>query len=143
MAFKEEEILEIDSLRTEAKYLYYQMFQRPSSSQFVELYVKAHIESESLMDLPQSELANVQTILQKKLDAVAIEPWLRKAMRLHALSSKLLLISYLSECDSMNQEYSRQHSSGSLSILKIIILSLKSFLRLTRGFLQKYFYGIN
>jgi hypothetical protein len=143
MVLKEEEISEIDSLRTEAKYLYYQLFQRVSSSQFLELYVKAHIESESLMDLPQSELAHVQTILQKKLDAVAIEPWLRKAMRLHALSSKLLLVSYLSECDSMNQEYSRQHPSGSLSILKIIILSLKSFFRLTRGFLQKHFYGIN
>jgi len=143
MFAEKEENSEINTLTTEAKYLYFHFFQRIASNQFVKLYIKAHMESEWLMDLPQSELAQVRTILDKKLDAVAIEPWLRKSIRLHALSSKLLLVSYLSECDTMNQEYSRKYLSGSLSILKIITLSIKSFFRLMRGFLQKFFYGIN
>lgn len=95
-------------LMQEAQFLHRGFFKRGASVQFVDAYCRAHRDLPDLQAFSAAELATVQTIVERKLNALAIEPWLRRPGKRHALSAKLLLVAYLAESDASHAEFSRE-----------------------------------
>ncbi|HEN3568467.1 TPA: hypothetical protein U5E24_003945 [Yersinia enterocolitica] len=130
------------SMFEEVKYLHYQLFRRLPESNIIDYYIRAHTEIQELSKLNEQELQTVQFIVTHGLDAVGIEPWLRNKKLRHALSVKLLLLTYLAECDTKHSEFCRNNPSKKVAILEMGCAVFFAALRLIRGFIQKVRYGL-
>lgn len=130
------------SMFEEVKYLHYQLFRRLPESNIIDYYIRAHTEIQELSKLNEQELQTVQFIVTHGLDAVGIEPWLRNKRLRHALSVKLLLLTYLAECDTKHSEFCRNNPSKKAAILQMGCAVFFAALRLIRGFTQKVRYGL-
>jgi hypothetical protein len=135
--------IDADYLTKEVGLFYRQLYKLYPSDSFVSLYLQAHLHSNVLNALDTNELSSVIKVVNNKLDAVAIEPWLRKkGQKRHVLSSKLLLVSFLSECDSHHQEFFRKTRTDQFARLKAVTIPLIALPRYVFGFFLKYIYGI-
>ncbi|QNN57996.1 hypothetical protein H9K76_03730 [Diaphorobacter ruginosibacter] len=100
-------------LESEAKHLHRCLFRKSISSAFIKAYEEAHKRLPDLQNISVDESRTLHIISTRQLNAVAIEPWLRgKKQQRHALSAKLLLVSYIAECDGKHPGYSRQRQFG-------------------------------
>lgn len=131
-----------DNVLEEAKYLHYQLFRRLPESNIVDYYLRAHTEMLELSKFNEQELQTVEFIVTRGLDAVGIEPWLRNKKSRHALSVKLLLLTYLAECDTKHSEFCRDSPNKNTAILQMGYTVFLAALRLIRGFTQKARYGL-
>lgn len=134
----------IDSilLEREACHFHFCFFHRSPSESLKKNYILAHAEFPDLQNPPENQLKSVHLIIEKKLNALGIEPWLRKKKNRHILTSKILLISYLAECDASHQEFCRQSSGRLYSWIDMALSGLEGILNLLHGYIQKTRYGL-
>ena len=128
------------ALRLEAQYLHHHLFGREPTQIVIEDYIRAHSGIPELSRFDQRQIRTMQTILEKSLDALAIEVWLRGKKTRHLLSCKLLLVSYLSESDACHPEYSRH--SHNIRLGSLLITGCHTLFRLIRGRIQLVRYGL-
>lgn len=131
-----------NELRKEAEYLYRRLFGREASTELIENYLAAHAQMPALYMAPEAQFNTVRTIVAKELDAVAIEPWMRSRKVRHVLSRKLLLISYLAECDSRHPEYMRSSGGVTEGWPRFLLTGLQAGFSLARGRYLKARYGL-
>ena len=129
-------------LYEEAKYLHISMFGRYPSNNIFDYYVRAHAEILDLRVFDARQLKTVEAVVAHRLDAVGIEPWLRRKKIRHALSAKMLLIAYLAECDASHPEFSRCASNGRMALINMGCFVLNAGFGLLRGRIQKAWHGL-
>ncbi|GAA6137781.1 hypothetical protein NBRC116583_15280 [Arenicella sp. 4NH20-0111] len=126
------------TLTAEAKHLHESLFARRAPTNVIQLYLEAHSKIHALTSSDtrrQLEQNTINTIVFKKLNATAIEPWLRRAGSRHLLSSKLLLINYICETGGNHDEYKRDSTLGWSSL---ILIGIKASLQLPFGLYLKH-----
>ena len=124
-------------LSREVQFLHQQFFKFPAPPELTSRYLRLHSESPILFEASQAEARTVSIVVNKQLDALGIEPWLRGSTRRHLLSRKLLLIAYLSECDAAHLEF-RQEVRGQLPCwMHLCFAPLQGAWHLLAGRLQK------
>lgn len=126
-------------LRQEARHLHRCLFRLEALPSTIAYYLQVHVMLPELRDAQPEQLRTVQKIVAARLDAVAIEPWLRRGKRRHALTSKLLLLAYLAECGGQHSSLMRRDAGGCLSLLVDV---LRGGFGLLRGRFQKVRYGL-
>lgn len=131
-----------DSISREVVYLHACLFGLPPNERLILEYCRAHHEISDLRGFDSAQVRSVELIVEMSLDAVGIEPWLRRSGRRHPLTSKLLLLSYLKECLGDGREYDRNFTRESFVYLRIAFQLILAFARLTRGLYQKKRYGL-
>jgi hypothetical protein len=129
-------------LSDEANLLHQQFFGRTATTEFVNLYLKAHTEIPDLSDASVEEGRTVRLVFAKRLNAFGLEPWLRAGTRRHLLSRKLMLVAYLAECDGAHPEFRRAEIGRLRSWVTLSWCGLKGSFRLLRGRWQKARYGL-
>lgn len=129
-------------LRREADYLHRALFGREPMAMTVEHYVRAHSTLSALAQASVAEQSLVQSVLDRRLDALGVEPWLRGRGRRHLLTAKLLLLTYLGECDGNHPEFARSGTSIRSPWRAFLNTSLYASYRLMRGYLQLLRYGL-
>lgn len=129
-------------LDKECRYLYFCFFKKTPSPWLIREYIRAHKELSSLHDFPDREYATIRKILEKRLDATAIEPWLRRKGERHALTRKLMLISFLAECGGEQQAFCRQAQGRIRGWLALALGALQGAGALAVGYAEKTFYGL-
>lgn len=131
-----------ETLKREVEILHRQFFEFKAPYALVDEYVRAHTELPSFIKTDDCELRTVRIVVDRGLDALGIEPWLRSGLRRHLLSRKLLLIAYLAECDGDHPEF-REVVQGRLCSFAILGgSSVRAVARLLRGRLQMALYGL-
>lgn len=129
-------------LERECKHLYSCLFKRQSPHKLVEDYVRAHMELVALRDYPPEEAATIGKILDKGLNAAAIEPWLRRKVSRHALTRKLLLVAYLAESGGGHEEFCRTPAGRIKGWAALLLEGAKGAGALVTGYAEKTFYGL-
>lgn len=117
---------ELAALRREAHHLHRGLFRREAPLSLVENYLQAHAAMPELHAASTEQLRTVRIIVANRLDAAAIEPWLRGGRVRHILSRKLLLIAYLAECGAQHPEFRRRargHWQGWFNMAYAALLS--------------------
>lgn len=129
-------------LVSEVNYFHQQIFRRNAPNTFVEAYLAVHLDRYDLFIADEHQKQTVRLIVERKLDALGIELWLRSKNKNHLLSSKLQLMFYIAECDALHPEF-RFKATGHLQcFLRLGISGLYAGLRLVRGRIQKSLYGL-
>jgi hypothetical protein len=126
----------------EVIFLHEKMFARKPEKALLEAYERAHC---SLVDLQvplKNEVLSLSIIISKNLDVMGIEPWLRGKGRRHLITSKLLLLAALSECDASHCEFDMKSISNGNALLAIMCHGFIGTLRLIRGRLQMTRHGV-
>jgi len=123
----------------EIKFFYKALFGENPPEKLVYYYIKAHSNIIRLSDFDYAQFETVQMIINKNLDCVGIEPWLRNNKQRHLLSSKLILVTYLAESGADFDYFARNKKR---SKLKFILCLIFSIFILMRGYYQKYKYGL-
>jgi hypothetical protein len=117
------------ALVSEAQHFHGCLFGRPASGDLIRRYVVAHRALDGLRQAPDDELRSVKAILDQRLNAAWIEPWLRrKRGRRHVLTAKLLLIAYLAECSGTAQEMDRHRAIGRIRFAAVAALGAAGLL---------------
>jgi len=129
-------------LMREVEVLHRQFFRRDAPHGLIENYMRAHAELPDMARVSNSELRTVQIIIEKGLDALGIEPWLRSGPERHLLSRKLLLIAYLAECDAAHPEFRQEANGHACSFAQLCRSTMLAAIHLLRGRLQKTLYGL-
>lgn len=129
-------------LTQEVKILHLQFFQRDASQDFIERYQRFHKDLPEMTQATGGELRTVSVIIERRLDALGIEPWLRGGPTRHLLSRKLLLIAYLAECDAAHLESGRVVKGRWRSLLQLCGRAVWGSGQLFKGRLQKALYGL-
>ena len=88
------------------------------------------------------ELRTMQIIINKKLDALGIEPWLRTRSSRHLLSRKLLLIAYLAECDATHPKFRKEVKGRFRSLVQLFTNCVLAAFHLLKGLFEKTLYGL-
>lgn len=133
---------ERELLFKEARYLHRRMFNRYPADKFVDAYVRAHTEINELHAVNRQQLKTVHTIIDRGLEPVGIEPWLRDNKIRHVLSAKMLLIAYLAECDACHPEFARHATDGRMALAHMGLATLRAAFRLFHGYVQKAWHGL-
>ena len=129
-------------LTHEVQVLHSQCFGRAAPQELIKAYVKFHIESPKLVEATNEEIQTLVTVINKELDAFGIEPWLRGGPTRHLLSRKLLLISYLAECDAAHLESSQLLKGRWCILVQLFCNSVNGIGLLLKGRFQKALYGL-
>lgn len=129
-------------LEKECGHLYSCFFRREVSEGLVREYVRAHGELAALREYAPEEAATLEKIVEKGLNAAAIEPWLRRKGTRHALTRKLMLIAYLAESGGGHEEFARQPSGRPGGWAVMLRAGVRGAVDLARGYVQKTFYGL-
>lgn len=130
------------SLKEEVAYFHRKMFGFAPTSQLVQAYISAHESQPQLFESSDAQLSTVHTVVTKSLSPMGIEVWLRKGSNRHLLSRKLLLLSYLSECDAGHPEYLANDGGLLKATLKILASSGLAVLSMLKGKWQIYRNGL-
>ena len=129
-------------LKKECRHLYSCFFKRMAPERLVRDYVRAHMELASLRECPAEEAATLEKIVEKGLNAAAIEPWLRRKGNRHALTRKLMLIAYLAESGGGHEEFSRQPLGRLGGWPALILAGVRGAAGMALGYAEKTFYGL-
>jgi hypothetical protein len=130
-------------LQAEVCYLHRQLFHRAPNDGLVSAYLRVHADLPELHSLDPQQLHTVRTVVTRRLDALGIEPWLRdKSKKRHALSVKLLLLSYLAETDASHPEYTRHGRVVQGVWACMLLTTLSAVFRLLRGRVQAARHGL-
>ena len=130
-------------LRAECKYLYRCFFGRSPTIEFVNQYLAAHAVIDGLLNSSCLYDKSIELILLHKLHAIHIEPWLRVASPRHPLTTKLLLIAYIAECDGKHLEFTRQSSGKLIGKFRMLWDLIKCGVNLLHGFFVVKIYGLH
>lgn len=127
------------ALTLEAEHLHRCLFFREALPPLVVSYLQVNAMMPELHDSPLEQLRTLNIIVSARLDAVSIEPWLRGGRRRHILTSKLLLVAYLAECDGQHASFLR---SGAGGYLTLFLAGLQGMVGLLRGRYHKARHGL-
>ena len=130
------------ALEREARYLHQALFGRLPPPSLVALYVAAHLERADLFDAPQREMHTLARIVSLGLDATGIEVRLRRPGRRHLLSRKLLLVSYIAECDGLHPEPRRVPRGMPAAHAVLLASAVRAAVSILRGRFQAWRHGI-
>ena len=108
----------------------------------LDLYTQAHSELLNLALASDVELRTMRLVIERNLDALGIEPWLRSSSGRHLLSRKLLLIAYLAECDATHPEFRQAARSRAIGYVLLGQIGAVAIFRLLRGRIQKALHGL-
>ena len=133
------ELSKQSELRQEAEHLHRCLFRREALPPFVASYFRVHAILPELRTFSPEQLRTVNIIVAARLDAVSIEPWLRRCRKRHALTSKLLLVAYLAECDGQHASFSRRDVGGYFTLF---LAGLRGGIGLLHGRFQKAWHGL-
>lgn len=125
-------------LQQEAVHFYKCMFNDHPTQDLIKNYISAHADLNELNNLPDDQNCTIFKIVKKNMNAVVIEPWLRKNGDRHGLSAKLLLVSYLTECGGGHSKF-RRNKTNKFVFLMVV---LKGFLGLFYGYYLKVRHGL-
>lgn len=130
----------IDSITVdrESRYFHKCLFNEEAEPRFVELYRAVHFEQADIFAASDHEIAGVARVVARRLDAVGIEPWLRRRSQRHLLSRKLMLATYLAEVDGQHLakfELQEQHSQCQLWC-RMFVKIVGGVFRLIKGLTQ-------
>lgn len=119
--------------------LYGSLFGTPPSLRFVRLYLDAHRDLAWLTEAGDDEIRTLSVITARRLNAAAVEPWLRSRQRNHLLTRKLLLIAYLAETDGAHRSRfaSATRHRPALALVRLGLAGAQAFVRLGAGYLLK------
>lgn len=126
----------------EVEVLHRQFLRRDAPLGLIEGYTRAHVELPGLARADDSELRTVRIVIERGLDALGVEPWLRSGSGRHLLSRKLLLIAYLAECDAAHPEFRQEVRGRVSSFVDLGRSGALAAIRLLRGRIQKAWYGL-
>ena len=130
------------NLTREVEVLHRQFFRRDAPHGLIEGYLRIHAELPDLVRANDDELRTMRIIIEKELDALGIEPWLRFGAERHLLSRKLLLTAYLAECDAAHLEFRQELKGRIRSLTHLCWSTALAAIHLLRGRLQKAFYEL-
>lgn len=130
------------NLSREVEMWHLQFFRSPAPQRLIDGYIAFHAESPEIMRATDDEFRTIATIVQKQLDAIGIEPWLRGGGTRHLLSRKLLLIAYLAECDAEHPLFRREIRGWLRSLVHLCCCALWAGWHLLKGRLQKALYAL-
>lgn len=130
------------ALELEATYLYRQMFTREPAAQLIGWYLLAHQEIPELSIISPAQQRTIDLIIERHLNANAIEPWLRSKHKRHSLSVKMLLINYLAESDARHHEFCPRAMTSRKRIAGIGFESIRAIFILLLGYIQKTKHGL-
>jgi hypothetical protein len=136
-------VKDIGALTSECIFLYKCMFGRPPSGQFMQHYLDAHCARPELCSSSYLENATLQKLQAKNLNAVCIEPWLRRINQNHPLTAKLLLITYIAECDSRHPEFNRNTKGCLLGKCQLLLELVRGAVQLFYGYILVKLYGLH
>ncbi len=128
-----------EELKREGEHLYRCLFGEEAPSSLIGHYLDVHDCLAELRDIPVEQSRTMHVIVGKRLNAVAIQPWLRRKGRRHVLSAKLLLIAYLAECGGKQAGFSRHTRQGRGALMFTV---LRGFFGLLRGQYLKMRHGL-
>lgn len=131
-----------DVLEKEVYHLHQSLFGRPPSASVVNHYFQAHIIMPEFHRIDDTEVQTVRTVIEKKLDAIVVEPWLRNKNRHHLLSKKIFLISYISECDAEHIEYNNHIENRFIYFAVMMFECVRASFNLAQGLYLKVRYGL-
>lgn len=134
--------MESSALRLEVEYLHRQMFYREAPQVLIDGYLRAHSEIAELHCGSAQELRTLEVARTNGLDALGIEPWLRRPNHRHPLTIKLLLLSYLAECDALHPEFAHGWPGAGRLFIPMAGLGIMALVRLVHGGIQKARYGL-
>jgi len=135
-------ILNQNHLSHEVKVLHRQFFKSDAPKELIKNYIKCHSDMPEMTDAKDSEFRTVRIVIEKELDALGIEPWLRSGSTRHLLSRKILLISYLAECDALHLEFRKEVRGFFCCLVYLFRILASGGFHLSQGFLQKVIYGL-
>jgi len=130
------------NLTHEVEVLHRQLFRFDAPQRLTEHYIRCHTEVPELMQCKDSERRTVKLIIDKDLNALGIEPWLRIGLSRHLLTRKLLLIAYIAECDAEHPEFREEARGHIRSLVKVFNSSTLALFHLLWGLIQKNIYGL-
>jgi hypothetical protein len=116
------------NLRQEAEHLYRCLFDRQLPEKLADHYIGAHRSLSEQWGIQSAEARTLHLIVAKKLNATAIEPWLRRKGAHHIVSLKLLLLVYLDECGSGPSGVVRNTRLNRVQLLSVVIRGLVGLL---------------
>jgi hypothetical protein len=142
--FKVSDAVTIDqiNLTREVQVLHRQFFLREAPHGLIESYLRFHMESPDMIGASDIELRTMQIIIEKDLDALGIEPWLRSGSKRHLLSRKLLLTAYLAECDASHPEFRQEVYGRGRSLAHVCRSTALATYHLLKGWLQITIYEL-
>src|SRR5262245_31440698 len=117
-------------LTAEARYLHAALFAQPADPSVVERYVDAH----RLLFAAEPPSRLVATILDRRLDAEAIEYALRRRRAGAELTRKLQILSYLAEVrGAYEREFLNRRARRPAAMLALAAAALRSAWKLVKG----------
>lgn len=116
------------SLAAEARHLHGCLFTRPVPERVVERYVQAHAHLSLAVDV------DVRRIVERRLDAEALEFFLRRRRPANALTQKLRTLLYLLEIEGPYYgEFVRDRGTALGSVPWLLLAPLRSGYKLLKG----------
>lgn len=134
---------DLAALRAECTFFYRCMFGRDPTDRFIQYYLDVHTSRSELCTPEFLNNQSVKVIKHKKLNAVHIEPWLRKPGKNHPLSAKLLVITYVAECDATHSEFSRSATGIVLGKFHLFFRLVVAAFQLMHGYILVKRYGLH
>ncbi len=131
----------VDDLVSEANSFHQAMFGRLASKNFTQYYVRANQECPTL-NANQMEIDEICTLIRAGANITNIESALRDRKKRHPLVKKMILISYLSECDGAHIESFRPSNRRFQFWLTLPFWGLRALFRKFLGKLSLERYGI-
>jgi hypothetical protein len=117
-------------LAAEARYLHAALFSRPADPAIIERYVDAH----HLLFAREPASAVVSTIVERRLDAEAIEYALRRRRAGGELTRKLQILCYLAEVRAAYEhEFLNRRARRAAALLALAGAALRSAGKLLKG----------
>ena len=117
-------------LAAEARYLHAALFSRPADPAIIERYVDAHL----LLFAHEPSSRVVAAIVERRLDAEAIEFALRRRRAGRELTRKLQILCYLAEVRAAYEhEFVNRHTRPARAILALAAAAIRSAWKLLKG----------
>ena len=126
-------------LSCEGYHLFRCLFDSDPPSGFIEYYIEVNEHLAKYNNFTDDELRTISLIVERKINATAVEPWLRRKKRRHILTAKLLIIVYWAESISLPNKVFRSGESGKIVVILETLNSIKALLL---GGLLKVRYGL-
>lgn len=131
-----------DALTNEVRYFHKLLFGYAPSANYIEAYISAHMDLADLASSDEKQCRTVKLIVERRLDALGIDVFLRSRCTRHLLTRKLLLMNYLAECDPSYAEFLRGSTKRFYGFFTFCLVGFLMGKRLLHGRIQKKIHGL-
>jgi len=131
-----------DALMAEASHIHGSLFGTDAPASLLADYARAHHECREFAGSTKAERRSVDIVLDKRLDVAAIGRLLTSGADRHLLTRKLLLVSYLAECDGKHPDFRREVRGWLPSMMQAMVVGAFGIVRMVRAKIQIAVHGI-